>query len=164
MQPGLLAPNHGQLWKVTFRIPVTAGSKFCCHNMAAQAFPPIRRTAPPPLPSPSQDHAPKVISATCLRVGFLGAPGWRQRAEVGEIPSKSNERPQPVKSTPLFNILTIMQTGISRLLLNSIKLEDEDNAEREHAVNTAWTTLRGAWGGCRSLEEGAGAHRTLGGH
>lgn len=65
--------------------------------------------------------------------------------------------------SPLFNVLTIMQTGISRLLLNSIKSEDENYTEEEHAANTAWTTSQRAWGGRQSLEEGAGAHGTLGG-
>lgn len=132
------------IWRLRLSLP--------SGGLLSHPSPPLPKTTPP------KQSLPR------LRVGFLGAPGWRQRAEVGEIPSKSNERPQPMKSTPLFNILTIMQTGISRLLLNSIKLEDEDNAEREHAVNTAWTTSQGAWSGRRSLEEGAGAHGTLGRH
>jgi NADH:ubiquinone oxidoreductase subunit F (NADH-binding) len=31
-------------------------------------------------------------------------------------------------------------------LLNPIKSEDDIYTEKEHAVNTAWTTWRGAWG------------------
>lgn len=106
---------------------------------------------------------PRSASVTLSQSGLPGVT-WPVAVDKGVRNSKQiKKRQQSVKLSPLFNVLTIMQTGISRLLLNSIKSEDENYTEEEHAANTAWTTSQRAWGGRQSLEEGAGAHGTLGG-
>lgn len=93
----------------------------------------------------------------------LGWASWGHRAcssRQGPETFQANQKTSQL--IRLFNILIMMQTGISRLLLNSIKLEDKNYTE-EHAASTAWTTSQRAWGGRQSFEEGAGARGTLGG-
>lgn len=140
---GLLVPNRDSSERPFSEFPAALA------EVSVEKTLQLRLPLPPSQERPSAPHS--ASCCLCLRLGFL-VPGPLQWAKTREIPSKLNKRPRSVESSPLFNILTMMQTGINRLLLNSIKLEDKNYTE-EHAASTAWTTSQRAWGGCQSFEK-----------
>lgn len=147
------------LWKGSFiQNSLQGWLKFLLRQYCGPGFPssPLF-VSPPSLPFPGL--SPNQLPTNPV----LGWASWghpacssRQGSETFQANQKTSQLIR------LFNILIMMQTGISRLLLNSIKLEDKNYTE-EHAASTAWTTSQRAWGGRQSFEEGAGARGTLGG-